>query len=138
MNLTEQFILHEGLRLKMYRDSVGKWTIGIGHNLTDKGITLAQAHGLFADDLAETRQALEEALDFFPTLDEVRQRVLLDMAFNMGIGGLLGFYATLGAIEAGDYKKAAAQMLKSKWATQVGDRATRLARWMETGVIDGK
>ena len=66
-------------------------------------------------------------------LDDVRQRVLLDMAFNLGVVGLLSFKRTLGVIEAGRYELAAAMMLDSKWAGQVGQRAERLSRMMATG-----
>jgi len=65
----------------------------------------------------------------------VRQRVLLDMAFNLGISGLLKFKRTLKAIRAKQYEKAAEMMLDSRWATQVGQRAKRLSKMMATGHI---
>jgi lysozyme len=63
----------------------------------------------------------------------LRQRVLIDMAFNMGTTGLLGFTGTLARVEQRDYAGAAAGMLASRWASQVGKRATALADMMRTG-----
>lgn len=135
MTLQEQLLLHEGIRLKPYKDTVGKTTIGIGRNLSDKGITKDEAFVLLENDIAEATVDCRRYLEFFDQLDEVRQRVLIDMAFNMGIHGLLGFKTTLGHVAAGRYEAASLSMLDSKWATQVGRRAHRLSQWMKTGVI---
>lgn len=130
MTIEEQLILHEGLRLKPYRDTVGKLTIGVGRNLTDKGISPTEAYELLQNDIAEVKAALVAHLPWVRALSDVRYRVLADMAFNLGIAGLLKFKATLTAVEAGDYHKAAEQMMRSKWAGQVGKRAQRLAQMM--------
>jgi lysozyme len=58
---------------------------------------------------------------------------MIDMCFNLGIGGLLEFKNTLASIQSGDYQKASEQMLQSKWATQVGNRATELSEMMKEG-----
>lgn len=131
--MTRQLRLHEGERLKPYRCTAGKLTIGIGRNLEDRGITRDEAAYLLANDIAAEERELQRALPWVTKLDEVRQRVLLDMCFNMGLVGLLGFKNTLATIEAGNYKRAATMMLDSKWAKQVGQRAERLARMMATG-----
>lgn len=131
--MTRQLRLHEGERLKPYRDTVGKLTIGVGRNLEDRGITLEESAMLLANDIAAEERELLRALPWVAKLDEVRQRVLLDMAFNMGLAGLLGFKRTLATIQAGDYQAAATMMLDSKWAKQVGQRAERLSRMMATG-----
>jgi lysozyme len=131
--LVRQITLHEGVRLKPYRCTAGKLTIGIGRNIEDRGITMAEAELLLRNDLADVRNGLANALPWIATLDDVRQRVLIDMAFNLGIGGLLQFERTLAAVRAGEYQRAAAMMLQSRWASQVGERAKRLARMMETG-----
>lgn len=133
--MTRQLRLHEGERLKPYRCTAGKLTIGVGRNLDDRGITAEESAYLLANDIAREERELLKALPWVAQLDEVRQRVLLDMAFNMGLVGLLGFKNTLATIRAGDYAKAAAMMLDSKWATQVGQRAERLSRMMATGQI---
>ena len=131
--LVRQITLHEGVRLKPYRCTAGKLTIGIGRNIEDRGITMAEAELLLCNDLADVRNGLANALPWVATLDDVRQRVLIDMAFNLGIGGLLQFERTLAAVRAGEFKRAAGMMLQSRWASQVGERAQRLARMMETG-----
>ena len=125
--------LHEGLRLKPYRDTVGKLTIGYGRNLDDRGITQRDAETMLRDDVADTRTALITALPWFAELYGAREAVLIDMAFNLGPAGLLKFGRTLSAVEQGDYETAAVEMLDSKWAGQVGQRATRLAEMMRTG-----
>ena len=131
--MIRQLRLHEGERLKPYRCTAGKLTIGVGRNLEDRGITREEASYLLANDIAAEERELLRALPWVANLDEVRQRVLLDMAFNMGVVGLLAFKRTLATIQAGDYQRAAAMMLDSKWAGQVGQRAERLSRMMATG-----
>lgn len=131
--LVRQIELHEGTRLKPYRCTAGKLTIGVGRNLEDRGISLSEARILLANDLADVRNGLRNALPWVAQLDDVRQRVLIDMAFNLGIQGLLAFKRTLEAVRQGQYQQAAAMMLQSRWATQVGQRAQRLSRMMATG-----
>lgn len=125
-----ELIRDEGLKLKPYRDTVGKLTIGVGRNLDDVGISEAEAATLLESDIARTAKALDLNLPWWITLSEERQRVMLNMAFNMGIRGLLGFKNTLAAIQAGKFEDAANGMLASKWAGQVGNRAQRLAQMM--------
>lgn len=88
---------------------------------------------LLANDVAVVEKALSLTLPWTDTLDPVRRAVLVNMGFNLGVGGLLKFTRTLAALEEGDYAKAARLMLDSKWATQVGARARRLAAQMEYG-----
>lgn len=106
----------------------------VGHDGRDEKITLEAASYLLGNDIRHTCEALNRALPWWRELDEVRRRVLVNMAFNLGVSGLLGFHATLGWIKQGHYSSAASEMLLSVWAAQVGDRATRLARMMRTGV----
>ncbi len=137
--LVEQLRLHEGERRKAYRDTVGKLTIGIGRNLDDKGLRRDEIEYLLANDIADARADLDRYLPWWRGLDPVRQRVLIDMSFNMGMGapnrgGLLSFVNTLSNIRQGRYAEAADMMLASKWAQQVGRRAVRLATMMRTGM----
>jgi lysozyme len=120
----------EGLRLFPYKDSVGKTTIGIGRNLDDVGISEAEARAMLASDIARVEADLDKALPWWRKLDEDRQRVLANMCFNLGLAKLMTFRNTLGAIFLGDFTDAAASMLASKWAQQVGPRAARLAARM--------
>jgi lysozyme len=131
--MVRQLRLHEGERLKPYRCTAGRLTIGVGRNLEDRGITREESAILLANDIADMEREIQRALPWVARLDEVRARVLVDMAFNLGIVGLLAFKRTLGAIEAGQYQQAATMMLDSKWAKQVGGRAERLSRMMATG-----
>jgi lysozyme len=139
MTLEEQILAHEGLRLQVYDDAtgqpikagskvIGHPTIGIGRNLA-VGITHDEALILLKNDLDKVRKGLE-TLPYFTRLSEIRQRVLMDMAFNLGLRGLFGFRTTLLKIEQGKYSEAADYMLQSKWAGQVGQRARRLAYMM--------
>jgi len=132
MDLIEMLILHEGLKKKPYRDTVGKLTIGVGRNLDDIGITVDESMVLLANDIREKRGELSYYLDFFEQLDQVRQEVLIDMCF-MGIGNLLEFKKMLAALEVRDFEKAAEEMLESKWASQVKGRSIMLAGMMVTG-----
>ena len=133
--LEHQLIQHEGLTLKLYQDTVGKWTIGVGRNLSDIGISQEEAMVLLTNDINAARASVSRAFPWFPTLDAVRQRVLIDLSFNMGIGGLQGFVHMLSAVQRGDYDTAAEELLDSKWASQVGVRATTLAYMLRTGAV---
>lgn len=131
--LKRQLVAHEGLRLKPYLCTAGKRTIGIGRNLDDVGITEAEAMMLLDNDIDRCEAELDRALPWWRQMTEARQRVLLDMCFNLGIGRLLGFRNTLAAMEREDYHLAADGMLASKWASQVGRRAQTLASMMRSG-----
>lgn len=130
--LVEQLVAHEGLRLKPYVDTVGKITIGVGRNLTDNGISSDEAFSLLDHDINGVLADLG-TFGWFSALDPVRQRVLADMRFNLGPSRLRGFRDMLHAVAIGDYHQAASQMLASRWASQVKDRATTLAAMMRTG-----
>ena len=124
----------EGVRLRPYKDTVGKLTLGIGRNLDDVGISADEADFMLSNDLNErVLPGLRKSLPWYSTLNESRQRVLANMAFNLGIDGLLKFRNMLAACQAGDYNLAANEMLNSTWAKQVGDRAQRLADMMRGG-----
>lgn len=129
--LRQQLERHEGLRLLPYRDSLGHLTCGIGHLMTKPWtMPLVEAH--YAEDVAEAEQALDQFMSWWRKLSDVRQRVLLDMCFNLGITKLLQFKLFLGFVRAGDYGHAADAMLKSLWAEQVKGRAVRLAAMMRS------
>jgi lysozyme len=132
--LQAQLMRHEGLRLKPYLDTVGKMTIGYGRNLDDVGITRDEASYMLNGDIDRTVKALLTHLPWMLDLDTVRQAVLCNMAFNLGVTGLLTFQRTLKAIQQDRFEDAAAHMLESKWAEQVGQRAVELAEQMRSGV----
>ena len=132
--IKEQLVRHEGLRLKPYRCTAGKLTIGIGRNLDDCGITQSEAYVMLINDIMNCEKQLQAKIpDIYNGLDEVRKSVLLNMCFNLGISGLLGFKNTLEFIKVGDWERAANNMLVSRWAKQVGRRAIELSELMRKG-----
>lgn len=131
--LRAALVRDEGLRLAPYRDTVGKYTIGIGRNLDDVGISEAEAYAMLDADIDAAIKDLVRAFPWFEALSENRQHVLINMRFNLGMTRLLTFVNTLAAIKDGKYIVAANGMLDSKWATQVGERAVRLADLMRKG-----
>jgi lysozyme len=124
----------EGVRKKPYRDSLGIWTVGVGHNL-ESGPILSDAavQQILLDDLDATLQFLDLHCPWWLSQDPIRQRVLANMAFNLG-PHLLEFHQTLSAFQAGNFALAAAGMRASVWAQQVGARADRLALMTESGL----
>ena len=133
LQINKQLQQDEGLRLKPYKDTVGKLTIGYGRNLDDEGITQYEAEQLLQHDVDGVRIALATNLPWTHDLDDARHGVLANMAFNMGIHGLMEFHQMLAAAQAGDYDKAADEMENSAWYSQVGARAHRLATQMRSG-----
>lgn len=133
MRLAEQLKRHEGLRLKPYKCTADKSTIGYGRNLDDKGISISEAESMLNADILDTQAEVSRALPIYNGLSPVRQDVLANMAFNMGVTGLLKFKKMISALELGDYVCASEEMLNSRWANQVGRRSAELARQMVRG-----
>lgn len=156
----KQLVLHEGIRLVSYKDSLGFWTIGVGYNVDARGvgqlekicgrsfagpvesltITRDEALKVLRYDIDNFEKAVQKYFPTYDTLNEVRQRVCLDMAFNLGFKAL-GFHQTIAYIKAGDWSGAAKQLYLSKWSRQVGDgpggkwdRCDRLAKMLLTGL----
>jgi lysozyme len=123
---------HEGLRLKPYKCTAGKLSIGYGRNLDDMGISEVEAMVLLRHDIERCYDELN-VFSWFADLDQVRQEALIDMLFNLGLPTFLEFKKTLKFVAEGKYSQAAEEMLRSKWADQVGDRAKELAYMMDTG-----
>ena len=122
----------EGRRAFPYMDSVGKITIGVGRNLDDRGLSQLEIDLLKSNDMAS---AVEDAstLPYFAELDDVRQVVIADMVFNMGIKRFRGFINTNKALESHDYERAANEMVDSRWYRQTKRRAVRNVEMMRTG-----
>lgn len=127
----------EGEVLSEYKDHLGYSTIGVGR-LIDKrkggGITKEESAYLLGNDVDKVIAQLNKRLPWWTKLDDARQGVLVNMAFQMGVDGLLGFKNTLAMIQAGKYSDAATGMLNSLWAKQTPARAKRMADQMRTGV----
>lgn len=123
----------EAVRLKPYRDTVGKLTIGVGRNLDDVGITADEADYLLGNDIGRAVVDLDRAVPWWRGMSDARQRALVNMAFNLGLPRLMGFKAMLAALQAGDYPGAAREAIDSRWARQVGARAQRIAMMFAEG-----
>jgi len=132
-SLEDQLIDHEGLELKPYRCTAEKLTIGVGRNIEDRGITEDEARYLLKNDIKIVEDELLERKPEVAGLDSVRQRVLVDMGFNIGLPTLMKLQNLWAAIEEEDWDEASAQMMDSRWAKQVGRRAERLSQAMQTG-----
>lgn len=159
--MEEQLILHEGLRLEVYKCPADKWTIGVGRNLEAKGltpdeqmkllgtdglskdevierlklrgITKSEALFLLDNDIAECRRDLG-SFPWFKHVDPIRQKVLIDMRLNLGGAGFRQFRKMIMHLEVGSYAGAADEMMDSKWYHQVGERSKRLVYMMATGL----
>jgi len=138
ISLRRELERDEDIRYVSYQDSLGLWTIGIGHLLGPvrrmTEITYSEVEALFAEDVKAAERLVRSLVPGFGQLPLIvgrgelgpsRERALVNMAFNLG-GRLAGFKKFLKAVNARDWPTAAVEMMDSKWATQVGDRATRL------------
>lgn len=123
----------EGVEPFPYTDTVGKLTIGVGRNLTDRGLSDDEIDYLLQNDIDLCIDDLNRGVPWWVTLSPARQRVLINMCFNLGWPRLRGFVRTLSAMRRGDFATAAEGMRLSLWAKQVGARAERLAQMMERG-----
>lgn len=132
--LKKSLVAHEDYRKFPYVDSVGKITIGIGYNLSDRGIDDGWINTQYQKDVLYFYNQLME-FKWYQTLNADRQIILIDMAF-MGWKKFLGFKKMINAISKGDFKGAAFEMLNSKWAEQVKGRSASLAQGMLTGVYN--
>ena len=131
--LKKALLRDEGVRPKPYIDSVGKTSIGVGRNLTDRGVRATEMNFMLMNDINEAIEELYSAHPWVMGLDDARQEVLANMVFNMGLSVFNTFTQTLSYVRNGQYQKASVEMLDSKWAGQVGSRANRLSKQMKTG-----
>jgi len=132
MNLEEQLKRDEATRNKVYFDSIGIPTIGVGRNLRDVGLSDTEIDFLLDNDIKRVRSELS-SLDWYRDLDEVRRGAIENMCFNMGLATLLQFTNTIKYLMDKDWQNAHDNMLKSLWARQVGIRAERLTKQILVG-----
>lgn len=159
-SIEDQLVLHEGLRLEPYICPAGYWTIGVGRNLESKGLTGAEQKFIFGRDDYSKQEVIEllkkrgitkdEALFllandiddavadlrsfvWYEDLDPIRKKVVIDMRYNLGPTRFRQFRRMIAALAAGDYMRAADEMVDSAWYHQVGTRARRLVEMMRTG-----
>jgi lysozyme len=131
--LFTQLRLHEGVEHKPYKCTAGYLTIGVGRNIEERGLSDDEIDYILQNDVNIVTDELVATFDWYPDLDPIRQRVVVDMVFNLGMPRFKQFQNMIAAIEAGDWMEASDEMMDSRWAQQVGLRASRLAEMMETG-----
>ena len=122
-------IRHEGLKLFPYVCTAGKLTIGIGRNLESRGISYKEADFMLNNDIQEALTELEGIFPDFDTYSENQQIALVDMVFNLGVTGFLGFKGMIKEIQVRNWEGASKEALDSLGAKQVGVRANEIS-WM--------
>ena len=134
-DLIKQRRKHEGVETHVYKCSAGFETIGVGRNIAKSGLGLSgdEIDYLLQNDINRCVRELAYALDWFGTLDGVRQDAMVTLCFNLGLSRLMQFKLALDAMERGEYRKAAAEFLDSRWAKQVGNRAIEVTYMISTG-----
>lgn len=131
--LAKQLEIDEGRRKRIYLDTVGKWSGGVGRNLTDRGLRDDEIDLMLSNDIQEAISIARATFKSFERLDDVRQEVVVNMAFNLGQTRLKGFKKFIAAVDRMDFHQAQAEMIDSAWYSQVGDRGKRLAQAMREG-----
>lgn len=142
--LKKQLVKDEGKSLKVYKDHLGYLTVGIGHLIVESDpeeirnlalgdkITEEQCNDLFMQDLAKAIADAKIVFDpVWDTFPDIVQEVVINMLFNLGRPRFFKFKKTILAIYEGRFEDAAVEMLDSKWAKQVPNRANRLSAQME-------
>jgi len=131
--LIKQLKRHEGMRLKPYKCTAGKFTIGVGRNLDDVGISEDEAETLLRHDIITATRQLLNAFPWMGTLNDARIAAMINFTFNVGIGTVKKFKQTLDHMQNYNYDEAADEMMDSKWARQVGSRAAEITEQIRTG-----
>ena len=125
--LSKQLLYHEGIRLKPYRCSADKLTIGIGRNIEDVGITEEEAFYLLNNDIKKVVEQCQRNFEWFDGLNDLRKEAIVNLVFNMGFGKFLQFKKTIKHIENEEFELAGAELLDSRYAQQVGQSAIDVA-----------
>jgi lysozyme len=131
--LITQLRLHEGVKNKVYRDILGIETIGVGRNLEDKGLSDDEIDYLLENDIKDVEKDLKQFCRWWEKLDEVRQRAIADLVFNMGITRFLTFKKTINHLQNERFVEAGDELLNSRYAEQVGVRAERISEMIRYG-----
>ena len=141
--LIEELIMDEGYKYETYHDHLGFLTLGVGHLVLDTDPEINKPVGTpvseerikecLNNDLDIVCEELDRNMSWWRGLDGTRQRVLANMCFNLGYPRLSKFVKFIAAMQKGDWKKASEEMMDSKWATQVGNRAVRLQQMVIQG-----
>ena len=122
MTAKELIRKHEGIKLHLYTDGVGKLTIGFGHNIEENGISMKVAEAILQEDIDIAVNGLKTIFDNFEDLPHLVKIVMIDMMFNLGYNRFSKFKKMIAAIKAEDWKKAAEEAKDSKWCKQLPNR----------------
>jgi len=131
--LIKQLKRHEGVRLKPYKCTAGKLTIGVGRNIEDNGISMDEAERMLLSDIINSEKELGNAFSWYQHLDQIRQDAMVNLHFNMGMPTLKKFKKALAYMAIKDYDNAASEFYDSRWAKMVGDRAVEVCQQIRTG-----
>lgn len=135
--LKKKLVGDEGWKRKIYKDSLGVWTIGCGRNVVDRGLSDLEIEMLLNNDIDQAeKDAVTVFGDSFYAWVDARQVAVLNMVFNLGINRFKGFIKMIAAIKEEDWERASQYALESLWAKQVKGRAIRIAKMMKDGVCD--
>lgn len=133
-DLEKQVIQDEGFKTIPYQDTKGYWTCGVGWNMDANPMRESEVIFRLRNDLLEAK-GYAQKFDWFKNLNEIRQLVIVELIFALGLTKFNGFVEMKKALQNNDMKKASQEILNSKWATEVKGRAERLARQMESGKL---
>jgi len=125
--LLHQLMIHEGLKLQPYYCTSDKLTIGVGRNLDDVGISADEAEYMLKNDVARCVAQCERNFDWFIGESDNVKEAVVNLVFNMGISNFKKFRKTIAHIENQKYELAGAELLDSRYAEQVGQRAIDVA-----------
>lgn len=131
--LKQKLIQHEGRKTYLYKDTVNKWTIGVGYNIEDKGLPNGIIDLLLTATIQDAVNDIKKLVPNFDNLSDNRKIALADWSFNLGFNKLQTFKNTITFLNAGDFKSAADNMMKSLWAKQVGQRAIDISEMVRNG-----
>ena len=126
-NLKKPIIRHEGKKKKLYKCTADKWTIGVGHNIEDNGLSEAAIQFIFEEDLSTAIAECHRNIIGWENMPGTVQEALVNLVFNMGINRLMQFKKTLGYLRHGEFEEAADELLDSRYARQVPSRAQEVS-----------
>ena len=132
--LKKQLVTDEGLKLKPYRCTADKLTIGVGRNIEEVGISEEEAMFLLDSDIENVTNQCSYSFDWFDDLNDVRKEAIVNLVFNMGLSKFKQFKKTISFIESSDFERAGTELLDSNYARQVGKRSSREATMLADGV----
>jgi len=134
--IIEMLRKHEGVETHAYVDTVGKVTIGVGRNIDKNlglGLSAAEIDYLLANDLQRVEAELSQTFEWYDSLNDARKDAMMDICFNLGLPRLMLFKKSLAAMSNRHYEIAAVELLDSRWAVQVGQRAITISEIIRTG-----